>query len=283
LERVLKKYNLIGDELFYHHTVTPPIGRDYVHEPEVHRQYELLYLKEGRISYVIDGKTYKARSGDIILVSPGELHTIRIDGSRAYERIVILFDMELFKRMLEEIKLELSLFSEGTTLKFHITKSDAVKKYGIDAIVKSIIATEGEEKHRRLLIVAKLLELLAAFDRMAKDSGEPDTTPDSEDRLVRRVADYVEEHIAEKMTLDSIAAALFVSKSTLCHRFTAYMRISVNKYIAARRMTLAADLIKRGATAQEASAAVGYENYSAFFHVFKKTYGIPPTALRERQ
>ena len=43
------------------------------------------------------------------------------------------------------------------------------------------------------------------------------------DPLISRVIEYVDTHICEQIKLDRIAAELFVSKSTLCHRFAEYM------------------------------------------------------------
>lgn len=56
---VFKKYNVLGDDLYYHHTSTAPSDEQYLHSPETHLQYELLYLLDGELCYMIEGITVK--------------------------------------------------------------------------------------------------------------------------------------------------------------------------------------------------------------------------------
>ena len=71
MNNVINKYNVIGDDFFYHHTVSEKSDETYYHGPEVHRQYEVLHLISGEISYIIEGETYNATPGDTKIISPG--------------------------------------------------------------------------------------------------------------------------------------------------------------------------------------------------------------------
>ena len=42
-------------------------------------------------------------------------------------------------------------------------------------------------------------------------------------------------------------------------------------------MALAANLIRDGVSAGEAAKAVGYDNYSNFYRMYKKAFGASPT------
>ena len=79
MNTILKSYNALGDDFYYHHTRSAPSDTRYSNGPESHRQYEILYLIDGSISYIIEGETYKVSAGDIILVSPNEIHTLKIN------------------------------------------------------------------------------------------------------------------------------------------------------------------------------------------------------------
>ena len=102
-DTVISKYSVIGDDIYYHHTLSVSDGRDYHVSPEAHTQYEVLYLLGGALTYVIDGERYTVKEGDMIFVSPNELHSLEISGKMPYERIVLLFDMEILRVMMKSM------------------------------------------------------------------------------------------------------------------------------------------------------------------------------------
>ena len=279
MDKILKKYSVIGDDLFYHHTLNESTGDFYYSATEVHRQYEVLYLISGRISYVIEGQSYDAEAGDVIFVAPDEIHTIRIDGRHPYERAVILFDVDIIHNMLAKLNANLSQFS-GKKNRTRIIKKEIADRYGLPEALLSIIELNESEKYQKLGIVSRLIEFMVRIDKIAEADSEENTPPTSEDELVRSAIAYIDEHIKEKISLDSLAASLFVSKSTLCHRFSAYLKITPNRYITVRKMHLAQRLIREGLSVTNAASAVGYDNYSAFYYNYRQIIGKAPTGMK---
>lgn len=277
--KIYKKYNVVGDDICYHHTVTEASGNGYYHGPEAHQQYEVLYLMDGEISYIIDGDTYDVKEGDIIFVAPNEIHTLMIGGDKPYERIVLLFNMDILDRLMRELETTLGAFSYDGKNRFHVIGKTDVKKYGLDRILLSIINEDGEEGHKKLGIISRLIRFVILIDRITSDSENNFTAPSYSDRLVASVTEYVDRHIGEPIRLDTMAEELYVSKSTLCHRFASLMNMTVNQYIIAKKMYRATELLRDGLQAQDAAEAVGYDNYTSFFYNYKKVMGIPPTSV----
>ena len=277
MDKILKKYNVIGDDLFYHHTVSEASGEIYYSGTEAHRQYEILYLISGSISYIIEGMSYSALPGDIIFVAPDEIHTLKIDGRLKYERAVILFDMDILHNMLTRINVELLQFSRGSKNRIRIIDEKTANKYKLSEVLMSIIELDGEEKYKKLGIVSRLIDFIVRLDKIACEKGDTLLGPSSEDILVRRAIDYIDEHLTEKISLDGLSAALFVSKSTLCHRFSSYLKMTPNRYITVRKIHLAEKLMRDGLSASEAACAVGYDNYSGFYYNYKQIIGVSPS------
>ena len=282
MERIIKKYNVIGDDLFYHHTLSDGNGDVYKIDPEVHTQYEIYYLISGKISYVIEGKTYDPAPGDIIIVAPNEVHALRIDGRTPYERAVLLFDIGLLRELLLKIGISDEEFLFGKEGGLHIISGKTVEKYRLGEALIAVTEADGDERYRKLVTVARILEFLARLDEMARCDGMMQTPPTSEDELIKRAVAYVDLHIGERITLDDMAAALFVSKSTLCHRFSRYMGISINKYVNVRKIHRAHTLMRRGLTASEAASRVGFDNYAAFFYNYKSITGSIPKDIKRQ-
>ena len=278
--KVLKKYSLIGDAIYYHHVRTEITGGEYLHPSEVHRQHEMLLLLEGEISYMIEGEIYTAVAGDMIFVAPGEIHAIRIDGTKPYERLVLLFDMDALERMSAALSARLDAFSYGGKNKLHILPRALVEAYGLHTLFSDILACEEEEKYKRLLILSKLLTFIIQTDKLITEHKDSFSAPTAKDGMIRAIAAYVDAHIGDPIALDDIAKTLFISKSTLCHRFAKQMHMTINHYITAKKMHRAAELLRKGNAATEAAAMVGYDNYTTFFYNFKRIMGASPTEMK---
>ncbi|MBQ8880185.1 MAG: AraC family transcriptional regulator [Clostridia bacterium] len=276
--KIFKQYNVVGDDLCYHHTVTEASGKEYYHGPEAHQQFEVHFLLGGEVSYIIDGDTYDVKEGDMIFVAPNEIHALVIGGDKPYERVVLLFNMDILHQMMVELDATLGAFSYDGKNRFHLIGRADVKKYGLDKLLLSIINEEGVESHKKLGIISRLLRFIIAIDNVIKDSKDNFATPTASDRLVASLTEYVDEHISEPIRLDKLAEVLYVSKSTLCHRFSSLMNMTVNQYIIAKKMYRAAELLREGKSAQATAEAVGYDNYTSFFYNYKRIMGTSPTS-----
>ena len=273
---VLKQYNLIGDAIYYHHVRTEATGGEYLHPSEAHASYEMLLLLEGEISYIIEGETYTAGPGDMIFVAPGEIHAIRIDGRKPYERLVLLFDIDALRSMMRELCAPLEVFSQEAGERLHIVPRAFVSEYGLDRLLGEIFSCEDEDRYKRLFIMSKLLGFMIQTDKMFAAHKERFASPTSKDGLVSAAVTYISEHIGEPIRLEDVADHLFVSKSTLCHRFAKTVHMTTIHYILLKKMHRAAELLRKGYSASEAAAMVGYSNYTSFFYNFKRLMGKAP-------
>lgn len=281
--KVLKKYNVIGDDFYYHHTLTERWGKESYHAPEAHKQHEVLYLLRGEISYIIEGETYDVKEGDMIFVAPNEIHTLKINGRLDYERIVLLFDINLLEGIMRSLDTTLDTFRFSGKNRFHIIKKQDVKAGGLDKLLLSITEGEESDKYKRLDIMSKLIGFVIAIDKTAARMKDNFTRPTSSDRLVAAVSEYIDSHISEPVRLDELAEALFVSKSTLCHRFAAYMNMTPAKYATLKKMYYAAGRLGEGIAASAVAREVGYENYTSFFYNYKRVMGVSPAASSRQE
>ena len=277
MDKIYKKYNVIGSDFFYHHTISEPCGNVYFFGPESHRQYEVLYLIDGEISYIIEGETYTATKGDFIFVYPKEIHTLKINGDLAYERAVVLFDMNIIERLTDDIDARLSGILSTNGRRLRIIDGESARAYGLDETIRSIIDCAEDEPYKKLTVVSHLIKFIIEIDKFAKSGLPPLILPDSVDPLIRKISDYVDRHISEKISLDDIANELFVSKSTVSHRFSGAMNMPLNRYITLKKMHLAGELMKSGLNASEVCREIGYDNYTTFYYNYKKIMGKAPS------
>jgi AraC family transcriptional regulator, alkane utilization regulator len=101
------------------------------------------------------------------------------------------------------------------------------------------------------------------------------------DPIVGQVLRLVHAHPEDSWTVESLAQAVAVSRSTLAERFTALIGEAPISYLADWRMQLAKHLLKHtDFTLSEVAQRVGYESDEAFNRAFKRHIGQPPAAWR---
>ncbi len=274
--QIITSYNTLVDDFCFHHSLTNvKPGRKDGSPPYSHRQFEILYLMQGKIKYLIEGEEYLVNKGDVIFVPPHEIHSLETIGDGAYERIVVMFDLDKLYEILSVGGLVLDREIFSNVHGFRVIPRDLLE----DTEIKNImfqIAHGKDEKMLPLFALAKILDLIRELEKIFTKSSMGGF-PMSVDPIVKKAVEYVSKNIESPLSLDQIANALFISKSTLCHKFVSSMNISVNRYVTIKKIFHSAKLIKEGMGAMDAAIAVGYNQYTTFYHNYKKILGVPPS------
>jgi two-component system response regulator YesN len=96
-------------------------------------------------------------------------------------------------------------------------------------------------------------------------------------RTIDQAVQWIEEHYAEDLTVQSIALALHISPSYLMHMFKESMQTTILDYLTAYRMERAKRLLlERDYKVYEVSEKVGYGDSRYFGQLFKKHTGLTP-------
>lgn len=276
MEVIKQQFNTVGSSFFYHHTLTTAQCNDYCIGPEAHRQYELLYLISGRLTYLIEGRAYEVHPGDMILISPNDIHTLQVGNGTDYERMVLHFNMELLTQFLRNTNAQCPDFQWDRFAP--IIPGDVCRQYGLQALLVALITCAEESRYKSPYAIAKTMELVMQLDKVFATRKLSQIQPITVDPMIQRMIDFINANMTQPISLDEMAAHLYISKSTLCHRFRAYMNVTINRYITVKKMYYAAELIQKGMSAAEAGLAVGYSNYTTFFYNYKQIIGTYPSA-----
>lgn len=98
---------------------------------------------------------------------------------------------------------------------------------------------------------------------------------------IEAVIDYIETHLNEKLTLDTVAAAVHYSKYHLSRLFSDTVGLHLNDYVKRRQLTEAAKLlIFSDYTIIDIALLCGYQSQQAFTTAFKAMYKAPPAEYR---
>jgi AraC-like DNA-binding protein len=105
------------------------------------------------------------------------------------------------------------------------------------------------------------------------------------DTVLQRAGRFIDNHLAEALTVSEVARAMGVSRSRLYRIFAEAG--GVERFIVRRRLSRARALLTRGTGRRpgvaEVALATGFASATHFSRVFKAEYGITPAAARSLQ
>ena len=93
---------------------------------------------------------------------------------------------------------------------------------------------------------------------------------------VAPILDYIQENLAEPLSLDQIASQFYLSKHYLCRIFKSATGFSVMEYIIYSRVLRARQLLQEGVSVQQAGEMSGFSDNSHFIRTFGHLTGVTP-------
>lgn len=132
--------------------------------------------------------------------------------------------------------------------------------------------------------VADLTQLFASFlaENYTKAASEkPNFQGGLPIRKLRRVEDYVSEHLAGEISVEALAEEVDLSPFHFCRVFKRTTGMSPLQFVTRQRMAHAQRLIRETSRSLiEIALEVGYVNPSHFAQVFRRVVGVTPTEFR---
>ena len=95
-----------------------------------------------------------------------------------------------------------------------------------------------------------------------------------------RVADYVEEHLAENVLLSQLAGVVRLSPFHFSRAFRQTFGVPPLRYVAGRRIERAKTLLAGDGSITQVGMAVGFGETSSFTTAFRRQTGLTPSAYR---
>lgn len=103
-----------------------------------------------------------------------------------------------------------------------------------------------------------------------------------QNKLASSAVSYIHEHLAEPLSLESLAQELHISASHLSRTFKKSRNESLTEYINRARIEKAKEYLKTTDTlTYEIAELVGYHDPTYFSSIFKKYVGVSPTEYRQ--
>lgn len=272
-ERIKKGY-LNEDFLFFN----LKDQRENKFQPHYHDFNKIIIFISGQASYVIEGKSYKLKPWDILLVGSGDLHLPIISSSTPYHRIVLWLNPLFLEGHNKDNSDLLNCFTLASKRHLNLIRS----KPGQITMLKQVLSALEEEMANKsfgnaILKNALFIQLIVIINRLFLGMDISQKIEDiTYDGRIEAILDFVNENLDKDLSIDLISKTFYLSRYYLMHSFKKETGYTLYSYIQKKKLIKASNLIKSGIAAGEVCSLCGFGDYSSFVRAFKKEFKLSP-------
>lgn len=231
---------------------------------EFHNYHEFVLFLEGDSRLISKNIQLDLSPGSIVMIPENSFHQFVIKNPHKYTRCILAFreTPELFG-LINEVMTDVKVIPKPDENVLSVFKN-------LMDVAKSNLSRE----EKKMFISASLVHLLVFLKKQPLEAVSKNINISPE---VREALHFIDKNFTENISVKSISDMLHISPSTLSHKFSAELNLSVYRYISEKRLFHAQGLIDEGMTISEASSMSGFSDYSAFFRLYKKRFGKTPS------
>lgn len=284
LQVIKKEIKLLGFNSIYYFE----FGKDFVHTPEKHNFWEMVYVDKGEIIAVSDGIGKPLTSGEAVFHEPGEIHAHISNKEVANNMLVISFcadgeKMVFFRKktfMLDKTsKTLLSLFVKEAENALEVIPNKYEDKRNLDFSRSKFGATQ--------LLECYFTEFLINLIRNGSDFSDKILSTEKsraigENSIVELITKYLEDNVYNSIDLNDVCRKFYLGKSQLSCIFKAQTGKSVIEYYRYLKFTEAKKLLReKNFSVSQIADKLGYSSVHNFSRAFGKLSGFSPTEYSE--
>ena len=228
-------------------------------KPHSHPYYHMFFLEEGECRFTVSRKPIVLKAGSCLLIPPRAEHSFTVEGEVEYLEIKFTFSKNL-DLLVSDNQLVALLFRQILQEYSDLGSiaDEAAANY-LAALISALKAPRRYEKQRQFRYV--------------------DASGASE--LTQSIIHYLEDHYAEDLSLDMLAAAMGYNKSYLCVAFKKDIGFTILDCLNTIRIRRAAELIVYSDhSLPQVASLTGFASASHFNRVFLKYVGTTPGQCR---
>ncbi|MGN0244308.1 MAG: AraC family transcriptional regulator [Lachnospiraceae bacterium] len=245
------------------------------HTLKTHTNYEILYLEKGNAVFIMNQLSFPMPEDSIILIPPNIPHTLLAKPETEITFSSIMFTPEIIPA--EHRFILLRLYQENILGKYSFYTE--ISESRLPVYIENLMDTVSLAEEIQPLFSAALIETILAYLLSMEDI---DTFLPSVNRAeTERLTKFVEDHIAEPLTLKRITADLDISKDKINRICKETLGMSITEYIQSKRIMMAQEKIRRSQTTTsdnitQIAKEVGYTTYSTFYRAYQRVLGYSP-------
>lgn len=239
---------------------------------------KIIIFLSGKVTYIIEGKSYVLKPWDILLVGRNDVHQPIISSDVPYERIILWLNPNFLQaHRRNDCDLQ-SCFSLATKRKMNMIR---LNKMDIPSLKQTLDDLEEEINEQgfgcEILRNSLFIQLIVKINRLFFGVDTNKKLDDVHyDPRIESILTYVNDNLENDLSIDLLSNKFYLSKYYLMHLFKRETGFTVYNYIQKKRVIKASDYIKNGIPAGDVCSLCGFGDYSTFVRTFKKEFNLSP-------
>jgi len=241
-----------------------------------HEFHKILFLRDGKVGYSIEGCRYELKKNDIVLIPAGCIHRPEIEDDAFYSRDVLYIAPEFLQiHSTDSTELEICFSHNGGT----VARTVGDTLLSVQNLFRNIEEIDEESFGSDILCRSLVLQLLVNICRWTK-TDKTGVEGIANDRKILNILQYINENIGNDLSIDRIAEQFFISKYHMMRRFRAETGYTVHSYITNKRLLYARQLLNAGEAATDVCFKCGFNDYSTFSRAYRKMFECSPAGRK---
>lgn len=241
-----------------------------------HPQYEIFLLLEGDVTMLINSQRYMIKNGALVLLTSRDLHISMNNAPRTYKRITVMFDPHAIRQFNTEHTNLLDCFSIAASRQRNILYLSAEQIQTVQTLADQILTNGRSDRFGDdITVLTSLLSLLIFINRLYR-SHLPKIAPLPLTPIIREIVDYVDSHIDEELSVQSLCHHFSYSVAYISAQFSKQMGLPLKQFIITKKIALSKQLLAESLSVTQVYERCGFGDYSNFIRTFKKAVGVSP-------
>lgn len=272
-------------------------GKYYIDEPAVikkvstaksspthtHSFIELTYILKGKCVHIVDGITYPAAHGDMVIINFGQSHSLICGDETVY--INILIKPELFNESIKDSENAFSLlaledfedFKNSVNPQNCFISFEKGERVKIESIIDCLLSENEKDPGSTLMMRSGFNMLFIYLFRkmsLAMQSGFKSVD--------KKLLQYLKDNCSENLSAESVAGMCGYNASYFSRLFKACSKKTFTEYITECRIEKACKLLDSSdLSVEQIISESGFANRTNFFKIFKSATGMTPLYYRK--
>ncbi|MEK3914420.1 AraC family transcriptional regulator [Paenibacillus sp. FSL H7-0331] len=265
-------YGNIDDCIRYEHKLLNP--NLYNVNFHLHEEFEIYFLISGDVNYFVEKSIYPLKYGDLMITNNQEIHKPAFRNDRLYERITLQFAPHIV-RPFNSPRLDLlNCFinkPKGQQNKISLKPSQTIEILRLFNQMENLKNDAGYE----ILKLNYLVEMLVLINIVFMDVNRSESLSTMPDLLIS-LLDYIDMNLEKDLTLVSLSKKFYVDRFYMGRIFKKNIGSNIHEYILFKRISKAKEILSEGYNVTDTCERCGFNDYSNFLKMFKRTVGISP-------
>ena len=249
-----------------------------------HDSYEIFLPVAGSFEFEVSNYLYTVGRGSVLLLPPWVTHRLVVKDSEPLAYLYVQFTPRIIPgepEMLAAVDALFNCHGEGELSMRRLSGESFSYVY---AAVKRLCISSTKDVHEQFfrILFPVLCEILAYGTPVSGKYDGFTKEPSRQSTLTDQIIEYISQHYADIQDLSFVVDVFHYSTVHVNSLFKNRLGVSLWQYVLHIRLDRACDMLVNGIHASEVALSCGFKDYSTFYRMFKKSYGITPTEGRRR-